>query len=220
MNKDHWPLEKFSQWTLKEQQDFLNQISSSFPRMSENSSSSVAYPPLWSDKFVENLDLAEEWVFFGGTFDPWHDGHMACLKLLSPKKIVIVPDRNPWKETALNSDLCQAIDDLAKIVSANNHAVYPGFFAAEKSNPTIDWFSKVLGKKSLLIGADNLISFPKWKDYKKLLGLAHKIYVAPRLGSEGEEFDQVVKHCVQLGGNIVVLNRHDYEHLSSTDLRK
>lgn len=220
MSDNLWPQEKFSQWSLKQQQEFLKEVSSYFPRMSETSPSTSSYPPLWSNKFVEKLDLEEEWIFFGGTFEPWHEGHMACLKLLSPKKIVIVPDRNPWKESSPSTDICQSIDDLAKIVLADNHAIYPGFFAAEKSNPTIDWFSNVLGKKSLLIGADNLISFPKWKNYKDLLNLAHKIYVAPRLGSFGEDFKEIVKHCQELGGDIVVLERHNYEHLSSTDLRK
>lgn len=29
----------------------------------------------------------EEWIFFGGSFNPWHQGHQACLDLVDHSKI-------------------------------------------------------------------------------------------------------------------------------------
>jgi hypothetical protein len=41
----------------------------------------------------------DEWIFFGGTFNPWHQGHQACLQLLpEDRTCLVVPDRNPEKE--------------------------------------------------------------------------------------------------------------------------
>lgn len=223
MKSLQWPKDQFAHWNLHEQQDFLKTIATSFPRMFSQLENLKSCPPLWDESFTSQMDLLEEWIFFGGTFDPWHEGHGACLELLQGKKIVVIPDRNPWKATQAmqTKNLCLYLDELSRHLDPRFHAVYPGFLASDQANPTIDWFSQVAGKKSLLIGADNLMSFSRWKDYQKLLGLCETLYVAPRkIGESQSDFDQALEHCRSLGTKVVVLNHHDYEHLSSTELRQ
>ena len=219
-----WPKDKFSHWDRTQQAEFLKEISAFFPRISAQQLSPKACPPLWSQSFLsDQQDVQEEWVFYGGTFNPWHQGHSACLDLLPEKKIIILPDRNPWKkeESLIEENLCLFLDQLSQKIHPERHALYPGFLAAAQVNPTIDWFSKVVGKKSLLIGADNLLSFSKWKNYQQLLAQVHCLYVAPRTIEQSEEqFAAALEHCRLFAREVRVLDRHDFEDLSSTKLRR
>ena len=56
--------------------------------------STITLPTAYSDT---NINWSSPVVFFGGSFNPWHDGRQACLDLCPNKNIVIVPDTNPWK---------------------------------------------------------------------------------------------------------------------------
>lgn len=219
-----WPKEKFMDWNRATQCEFIDKVSKFFPRMTSAKYQCQAYPPLWSQSFLNGLQSTqEEWVFYGGSFNPWHQGHSACLDLLPHKKIVILPDRNPWKkeESLIEENLCLFLDQLSQKIHPERHALYPGFLAMDGVNPTIDWFSKVVGKKSLLIGADNLLSFSKWKDYQHLLAQVHCLYVAPRTIEQSEEqFAAALEHCRLFAREVRVLDRHDFEDLSSTKLRR
>lgn len=219
-----WNIDQFKNWNEDEQLRFLQKISAFFPRITSEHNELKAYPPLWSQSFLgDQVDEQEEWVFYGGTFNPWHQGHSACLDLLPNKKIIILPDRNPWKkeETFIEDNILVFLDQLSQKIHSERHALYPGFLAIKEANPTIDWFSKVVGKKSLLIGADNLLSFSKWKNYQQLLAQVHCLYVAPRtIEQSEEEFAAALEHCRLFAREVRVLDRHDFEDLSSTKLRR
>ena len=86
----------------------------------------------------------ESVAFFGGSFNPWHEGHQACLDLCPNQNIVIIPDSNPWKVDHLSqSHRCfwHEFRSLADKFSNGPYAVFPGFFGSEKGNPTFDWVS-------------------------------------------------------------------------------
>ncbi len=186
--------------------------------------------PTAVDEFTEHLTLGAEVstdkVFFGGSFSPWHEGHGACLRLIREAKpeaeIVIVPDRNPWKNYEQGSSL-EDYFSLTEKAEAFGASVYPGFLLLEQANPTIDWMRLVRGKKSLLVGADHLRDFRKWKNYLELLESLESLFIAPRTLS-GSEYDDLEKIREDLQREtkkpLVLLSRHAYEDLSSTEIRQ
>ena len=171
-------------------------------------------------------DSSDEWVFYGGSFNPWHHGHQSCLNLLPPEKIcLILPDRNPQKEFRdLNpvSTLLQ-LSTLAKI---NKHQfLVPTFLIQEKKNPTIEWIERVRGffpqkKLSLLLGFDSFKNIKTWIRPKDLLCELHAIYIVSRLENEKER-EMAVQFARSQNPKleVIFLGKHDYEYLSSTELR-
>lgn len=198
-------------------------VAESFPRMpkktEEFAQSDFGLRPFRSPGPIEASE--QEWVFYGGSFNPWHEGHQACLDLMPRnRKLVIVPDRNPWKPNARPlswKDLWQ----LALQAHDAGHSLYPGFFLMSEPNPTVSWLPKVPGKKSLLLGDDNLCQIKKWKDHEKLLSCLTSLYVAPReVSSELEALiEESSEYVRSFGIEVKRLGRHDYEHVSSTDIR-
>ncbi len=169
----------------------------------------------------------DEWVFFGGTFYPWHSGHQACLNLLPEEKTCFVlPDRNPWKETSDRDPVLSTIELAGKIRFRANQFLVPTFLLDNKKNPTIEWLevlrTKYPKKKlSLLMGFDTFLNLTEWTRATELLPLLHTIYVASRLEKEEEQkkAEASVK-ALNPKLNIVFLGHHAHEQISSTSLRK
>jgi nicotinic acid mononucleotide adenylyltransferase len=169
----------------------------------------------------------EEWVFYGGTFTPWHPGHQACLELLPSDKVCfILPDRNPLKA---NHD----IDPVSKILEISNRAKFhpkqflvPTFLLLSEKNPTFDWIEQLHrsfpGQRlSLLLGFDSFENLPQWRRYEDLLRILYRIYVVSRLEDEHKAHaakENALQANPQL--SVVFLGRHPHEKHSSTLLNK
>lgn len=199
-------------------------VANSFPRMPgshlELGQQSLSLAPFKSSELAH--DLSQEWVFYGGSFSPWHQGHQACLDLMPDgPKLIVVPDRNPWKsQTQILS--WKELWKLAIHIEKSGHSLYPGFFMMNKTNPTVDWLPSVQGKKSFLIGDDNLCQIKEWKEHERLLSSLTCLYVAPRKieASYKSLVEQAVDYVKSFGVKVARLDHHDYEHLSSTQMRE
>lgn len=175
-----------------------------------------------------HLDLDQEIVFYGGSFNPWHDGHQACVDLLPRhKQLVVLPDLNPQKKI---TDFIAADKwlELVKKINLQDEAsardIYPGFLLKKKSNPTIEWVTYLKTKYpkmkvSLLIGFDQLKNFHTWTQVEELSAHLYHVYVASRLENENE-FNQVKGSLERLHLKIIPLGHHAFEDISSTELRK
>lgn len=172
--------------------------------------------------FLLKHRIQDEVTFFGGSFNPWHDGHRACLDLCPEDNIVIVPDSSPWKP--LQNEVCffKSFMELAQKLNCSNYSLFPGFYGQTNPNPTIRWLPKVkISKKNLLMGDDSFINFPKWNQAQELSLHLHKIYVVPRW--ERREENLVTRKTLQAWNSqliIIDLPDHEYKSLSSTSLRK
>ncbi len=170
---------------------------------------------------------ADEWVFYGGTFDPWHSGHQACLELLPSNKVCfILPDQNPLKASSIRNP-------VAKILEISNRAKFhpqqflvPSFLLMSEKNPTVDWIERLHHsfpekRLSLLLGFDSFQNLPQWRRHEDLLRVLDCIYVVSRLEDDRKALaalEQALKF--NPGLKVVFLGRHHHEELSSTLLRK
>ncbi|MBF0205264.1 MAG: NUDIX domain-containing protein [Oligoflexia bacterium] len=171
----------------------------------------------------------EETIFFGGTFDPLHQGHLACIKLCpNPERVIVVPDKNPFKPlgSALSLPTSCAWASY-KLLSAKLKDipcwVYPGFCGLEHTNPTSTWIKYFPQSYSLLVGDDVFLDLPKWHKVTSFINQdsnLKKIYVAPRNGDNSlikQTIDWAQKLHPQL--QIIRLAEHPYQTISSSCLR-
>jgi len=112
---------------------------------------------------------------FVGSFNPVHKSHIKIAKSLIDKKyvdkVLIIPTNNYWNKTNI-IDLKYRIDMLKyyetkNIIIDNENNNYEYTYqiinALKRKNPDDEF--------SLIIGADNIINFDKWKNYQDLLKL-------------------------------------------------
>lgn len=169
----------------------------------------------------------DEWVFFGGTFNPWHGGHQACLKLLDDSKVcLMLPDRNPFKELRDIEPVSTILELSSRIHFKKKQFLVPTFLLETKKNPTVEWVEGLKKKfpqqkLSLLLGFDSFQNIDRWTRSQDLLNSLHALYVVSRMETEATK-DKAVESLKQKAPNLNVtfLGRHEFEHLSSTELRK
>ena len=130
-----------------------------------------------------------------GSFNPIHIGHVAIAKYMADKTDLeqvwlIVSPHNPLKEKKSLVDSKKRLAQVKKAIGENSKIKVSNVeFKLTKPSYTINTL-ELLKKKfpknkfALIIGTDNLSSFSKWKDYKKILK-DYTIYVYPREGSDG-----------------------------------
>lgn len=169
----------------------------------------------------------DEMIFYGGSFNPFHEGHLACIQDLNqPDKLVIVPDYNPQKELNLSLSPIDIYQDLLQKTKGYCYGIYPGFLLQAKKNPTYFWIKNLKELNphlhfSLLVGADSFLNFTSWIEFQKLLNLLHSLYVVPRLIADDEMEEQKLKLkkiAPQL--EIKILAHHNFENISSSEIRK
>ena len=124
----------------------------------------------------------------GGTFDPPHMGHLyiskiALKKLKLNKLIWAVSKKNPLKKKPYLKIKTRI--KLSKKITNKEKKIFVLYLDNKiKSSNTFDLLNYIKRKQKktklyFLIGADNLIKFHKWKNWKKIPELA-KIVVFPR----------------------------------------
>jgi len=164
-------------------------------------------------------------VFFGGSFNPWHEGHSACLALIPrPERVIVAPDANPFKADDATKPDCawRRFREILNRAAPHGCAVFPGFCGKEGPNPTAAWLPHTAAPaKNLLMGDDNLASLPRWTEAETLARALNAIYVAPRQAS-AEAIAQARDWLRRINPDcrVVVLGDHPHRGLSSTALRR
>jgi nicotinate-nucleotide adenylyltransferase len=168
----------------------------------------------------------DEWVFFGGSFNPWHKGHQACLNLLPENKICfILPDRNPLKELKVIEPVSTVLELITKIKFGKNTFLAPTFLLDFQKNPTVTWMEKLHKdfpnkKLSLLMGFDSFKNLNKWERPESLYKVLNGLYVVSRL-EEDDEREEAAKPIRDINPELEIhfLGGHEYEAESSTKIR-
>jgi nicotinate-nucleotide adenylyltransferase len=159
--------------------------------------------------------------FYGGSFNPLHEGHLALADYLCANKLVdecwfVVSPQNPLKKTADPADAAFRLKTVEEALV--NH---PGCTASdiEFSLPCPSYTVQTLRYAEqhypnrefvLIIGGDNLDLFEKWKEYE-FLRENYDIIVYPRPGYSNQ---------VPEGWNRVKILNAPMMDISSTQIRQ
>lgn len=143
---------------------------------------------------------------FFGTFNPIHIGHLIIANYMAnytdlDQVWLVVSPHNPLKDkSSLLADQHRltlvriAVEDNAKLWASDIE------FSLPQPSYTVKTLA-VLKEKypnttfSLIMGEDNLRSFPKWYNFEKILS-DHTIYVYPRLKLEEENEQEIIPDLI------------------------
>jgi nicotinate-nucleotide adenylyltransferase len=168
--------------------------------------------------------IPEEITFYGGSFNPWHEGHSESLRKVHDQYVIVIPDRNPLKA----SSSYRFLEDQERIQKqlGKNQLLYTGFMNLQNPNPTQVWVREIRQlypelKINFLMGFDNFVILDRWFSYQELLKDLSKIYILSRNDCELKRAAQIEK-CRALNPELelVFLGSHPYEDLSSTKIRE
>ena len=161
----------------------------------------------------------------GGTFDPPHKGHVeiskyAIKKLNLSSLIWAITKKNPMKKIPFLTLKKRVLLSKNKVNKIKKVKV-KSFDKTIRSSKTIDLIKYINKNKKLqiffLMGSDNLISFHKWHEWKKISELV-KIVVFPRKG-----FIKRLPRCKAfkvLGKEKILFMKSKKVDISSSKLRK
>lgn len=129
---------------------------------------------------------------FFGSFNPLHIGHMTIAQYMVEftdldQVWLVVSPQNPFKEKKTLLDQHHRLM-MARIATEEDARLYASDIEFQLPQPsyTVDTLTYLKEKYpqhefSLIMGGDNLKSFPKWKNQEVILA-DHDIYVYPRPG--------------------------------------
>jgi len=162
------------------------------------------------------------YIIYGGSFDPIHNGHLRIARFASLKlnaDVIFVPARSPrWKACEASAEDRLKMMKLVLRSYAPAGAQISDYELKSKSevNYTIDTVRYFLKKYPtskfyLLIGGDQVNKFPEWKDAAVLAELTQIVFV-PRPGI-------LISEDIVYQYNMINLNYLESGEVSSTAVR-
>ncbi|MGJ7903706.1 nicotinate-nucleotide adenylyltransferase [Lysobacter sp. 1R34A] len=131
-------------------------------------------------------------VFYGGTFDPVHDGHLAIARAARDTlraQVRLMPAADPPHRAlpGASAEHRARMLDLA-VAGEDELMVDRRELRRQGRSYTVETLREVRAEVgpeqplALLVGADSFLDLPQWKEWQALFGLAHFV-VAERPGS-------------------------------------
>ena len=161
----------------------------------------------------------------GGTFDPAHKGHIAITKIAIKKlklsKVLwIVTKKNPFKDNPYYS-LSQRLKKAKELTKGIKKIQVIHLDKRVNSSRSINIINYLVNRKKLkniyfIIGADNLINFHKWKDWKRIVKLT-KLIVFSRRGYDKKSKESIVVKYLNKKNIIFVNNK--LMNISSSNIK-
>ena len=131
-------------------------------------------------------------IWYGGTFDPVHDGHLAIARAARDAldgTIRFMPAADPPHRPPPGANAPQRAEML-RLAIADEPGLRVDLRELHRDGPSysVDTLRELRAEYgaaapiALLVGADSLLGLPTWRDWTALFGLAHFV-VADRPGS-------------------------------------
>ncbi|MCQ2454859.1 MAG: nicotinate (nicotinamide) nucleotide adenylyltransferase [Clostridia bacterium] len=165
-------------------------------------------------------------ILFGGTFNPFHNGHYLMLKTIckmeKTDKVLVIPDHIPPHKTTdyLASDqdrinMCKAVcDEFSKAEVSDIEIIRKG------KSYTVDTVNEL--KKTYIhddfyfvCGADMISILDKWYNWQELIG---KVTFLAFSRNDNGKFIEDVNRMKKLGAKIEIIST-PIPDISSTSLR-
>lgn len=126
-------------------------------------------------------------VVYGGTFDPVHRGHVAVAELVATaleSEVALLPAADPPHRPAPGADAAQRVAMLRLAIAGHPRLrIDPRELGRAGASYSVDTLAELraeIGPRRPLvwvIGADALAGLDRWKDWRRLFGLAHFLAV-------------------------------------------
>ena len=177
------------------------------------------------EKLENKLSYKNKIGILGGSFNPAHKGHLAisikAAKLYKLKKIIwAITEKNPFKKKS-NTSIRDRMKGCKKIIGSNTLIKVKFYEKIIKSNKTINLINYLNKSKKneiyFLMGADNLISFHKWHEWKKISQKCN-IVVFDRHGYKKKSLNSI--SFKRLNGKNLKFVNFNKVNISSSQLRK
>ena len=167
-------------------------------------------------------------AIFGGTFNPFHNGHYDMLKALSNDSSVdeiwIMPDRIPPHKECEYMASDQDRINMCEIMAQEFPKAQVCLIEFEREGKSYSYdtvlqlFDRYPNKKFIFVcGGDMFLYLPYWYKYEDLIKLL-PFYVFSRVGTDTCEFKKAVTEFKNMGMRLV-LNDAPIKNVSSTDFR-
>lgn len=136
-------------------------------------------------------------IWYGGTFDPVHHGHLAVARAAADAfgvPVTLAPAADPPHRGATGADAAERAHMLDLAVAGDDRLRVD---RRELQRPGPSWTVDTLRELraelgpseplALLMGADSFRSLPTWKEWRQLPELAHLIVAARHAGGDLDE---------------------------------
>lgn len=123
----------------------------------------------------------DDYVIFGGTFDPFHSGHLQAVKRLLKhfSTVIISPTtQNPWKaleptDISLRTEIIRLVlgaEGITHTTDSLSTGVIVSTFPYSYSKDVVRFYQSIrpLGECCFAVGADSAESVKSWKDWQSL----------------------------------------------------
>ena len=152
-----------------------------------------------------------------GSFDPVHKGHKKIVDYLIDNnyvdKVLVIPTGAYWDKTGIIPVNYRI--DMWNYYKSDNIIIDNRYNDLEYTYMILDRLKEECDDELyLIIGADNVINFDKWKNYQEIL--ERKILVIPRENIEIDKYFCKYKKR----GNFIVVEGFKEVDISSREIRK
>ena len=152
-----------------------------------------------------------------GSFNPVHKGHIKAINHLIKNKyvdkIIVIPTGNYWDKNNL-INISYRIEML-KLYKKNNIIIDDKLNDLPNTYLVLRELHKKYDDLYLIIGADNIVSFDKWKEYQEIIN-NNKILIIPR-----DSID--IKKYISKYDNkdkFIIVSDFDNIYISSSEIRE
>lgn len=169
-------------------------------------------------------------AILGGTFDPFHSGHLhiaeKCLETCGVEKVIVIPAKvSPFKQGRKMADESDRLE-MAKIAVSGIDGIEVSDIEIKKEGVSYTYMTLLAlrgmmpGKRHyLIVGSDQFFALESWYKGKSILR-DFGVIVARRPGFDDEKHSDTLERYTSLYGTDIRVMDNDLIDVSSTEIKE